>query len=276
MRDVKLLLFDIDQTLVDDDGMLKEHTKEVLNKLHENGYYLGLSSGRYIQDDLITYAKKWGLSYQFDCIVACNGAHLYDGVHDRIHTYFELSTEEMKEIFAKMQKFDILAHIYYSDITLYSKEDPEVEEARAKYNKPILVAKTIDEMCQRPTPKIMYFTPLENSKEIEEYAKSICVGKSFDVVRTRDFMIEFVPRGCGKGYAMLEFAKLNGFTAKEIIAFGDTSNDNDMLAKSGIGVCLRNGTKDTKVLADIITEKTIREEGAIDCIETCFPELLRD
>ena len=29
MRDVKLLLFDIDQTLVDDDGMLKEHTKEV-------------------------------------------------------------------------------------------------------------------------------------------------------------------------------------------------------------------------------------------------------
>ena len=37
------------------------------------------------------------------------------------------------------------------------------------------------------------------------------------------------------------------------MAFGDTSNDNEMLKVAGCGVCMINGTDDTKACANAIT-----------------------
>lgn len=38
-----------------------------------------------------------------------------------------------------------------------------------------------------------------------------------------------------------------------IMACDDTTNDNEMLSQAGLGVCLANGTDDTKACADEIT-----------------------
>lgn len=40
---------------------------------------------------------------------------------------------------------------------------------------------------------------------------------------------------------------------KDVMAFGDTSNDNEMLKVAGCGVCMINGTDDTKACANAIT-----------------------
>lgn len=45
------------------------------------------------------------------------------------------------------------------------------------------------------------------------------------------------------------------------MAFGDTTNDHTMLELSGVGVCLKNGSDDTKAIADIITDYPCDEDG---------------
>ncbi len=47
----------------------------------------------------------------------------------------------------------------------------------------------------------------------------------------------------------------------DVIAFGDTSNDNEMLKAAGWGVCMKNGSNDTKAIADDITDFTCDEDG---------------
>ena len=38
----------------------------------------------------------------------------------------------------------------------------------------------------------------------------------------------------------------------QVIAFGDTTNDIEMLKAAGIGVCMANGSDDAKAVADVI------------------------
>lgn len=261
----KYMVFDIDGTLVKGDmsTVLGPKTKEMFNILHDKGVYLALASGRYI-DDLQQYQTKWSLDYPFDCLIGCNGAMMRDELTDTNHYYFQLSLEEIKEIEEKMSKYDILSHIYYPDYTLYNKNDPMVEEARKRHwSKKIIVANTPEEMAVEPCEKIMYFTsydPVE-SKEIEDYAHSICEGKDFICMRTRANMIEFGKRDAIKSYCMKKFCEYHNISLEETAAFGDTSNDNDMLVAAGLGVCLINGTDDTKACADIITEKDCLSDG---------------
>ena len=63
---------------------------------------------------------------------------------------------------------------------------------------------------------------------------------------------------------------MNDMSLEEVIAFGDTSNDNEMLKVAGTGVCMLNGSDDTKACADIITEKTCLEDGWADYMENHF------
>ena len=57
-----------------------------------------------------------------------------------------------------------------------------------------------------------------------------------------------------------------------VMAFGDTTNDNDLLAASGWGVCMQNGSDDTKQIADDITEKPCTEDGWADYMEKFLRE----
>ena len=45
------------------------------------------------------------------------------------------------------------------------------------------------------------------------------------------------------------------------MAFGDTTNDNEMLKMAGWSVCLKQGSDDTKACADVITDYTNDEDG---------------
>jgi hypothetical protein len=54
----------------------------------------------------------------------------------------------------------------------------------------------------------------------------------------------------------------------DVAAFGDTTNDNEMIAGAGLGVCMCNGSDDTKALADVISEYPANEDGFARFIDT--------
>lgn len=63
---------------------------------------------------------------------------------------------------------------------------------------------------------------------------------------------------------------MNQLPLENVIAFGDTTNDNEMLEISGLGVCMFNGSEDTKKAADDITEKSNNEDGFAYYMERHF------
>ena len=57
---------------------------------------------------------------------------------------------------------------------------------------------------------------------------------------------------------------------KDIVVFGDNSNDNEMLLESGIGYAMKNGMAGTKELADRVTKYDNNHEGVLETIDELF------
>ena len=99
---VTTIVADIDGTLVNKGESIMPITKAALEKLHQEGVLIGLSTGRKINSSMFNRAKDWGLSFNFDVIIGMNGGQLWDKDHEEIESYYLLSTADMKEIIERM------------------------------------------------------------------------------------------------------------------------------------------------------------------------------
>ena len=71
--------------------------------------------------------------------------------------------------------------------------------------------------------------------------------------------------GATKGEAILRLASHLGISEKQTMAIGDGENDFSMIQKAGIGVAMKNGSKELRGAADYITD-TNDEDGVASAI----------
>lgn len=262
---IRLVIADIDSTLVDSKRNLTKKTKEILDCLHAHGVYLGIASGRPL-DELSKNAKKWGLQYDFDFLIGMNGSEVWDNLHQKEYSYFKLKKEWVKEIIDLMSSFESNYFIYHHGYLLCRKDDEMMHHSATSSDKEIVVMKDVEEMYAEENAKIMFRVKEEIMPEIEKYIEKH-PSPYYKGFKTQTTLMEFADRRVSKGFALQKLCEMNNIALEDVAAFGDTTNDNDMIAISGTGVCMCNGSDDTKAIADFITEKSNDEDGLAYFIE---------
>ena len=61
--------------------------------------------------------------------------------------------------------------------------------------------------------------------------------------------------------ALKRYCSMVNVDLADVIAFGDSPNDEAMLKEAGLGVCMKNGYKTTKEVADVVLSETNYEDG---------------
>lgn len=79
---------------------------------------------------------------------------------------------------------------------------------------------------------------------------------------TADNLFEYVDPRINKGFGIEKVAKHFGVKLENCVAFGDEQNDMEMLQKVGIGVCMKNGSKQVKDCSTVVSSYT-NDESAI-------------
>lgn len=79
-------------------------------------------------------------------------------------------------------------------------------------------------------------------------------------------MLQFLPINTSKGKAVLETARQLNINPEEIISFGDSYNDLEMIKYTGLGVAMGNACDELKDIADYIT-KLNSEDGVAYVLE---------
>lgn len=264
-NNVRFVVCDIDGTMVNEARVLTERTKKAIQALKEKGILFGIASGR-PTDEVQNAARRWEMGIDLDCIIAMNGAELYDLITDQTFDYFKLEREWIKEIIEVMAPFSHKPYIYLNEDILCVEEDDMVIGSAKHAQKEVVIAKDVSELYAQTNGKVMFRIDAEKMPEVEAYFEAFD-SPHFKAFKTQPTLIEFAHRDISKAYALRAFCEHHQISMDDVISFGDTSNDNDMLAASGIGVCLLNGTDDTKAVADYITEYTNEEDGLARFIE---------
>ena len=266
MKDLRLVLCDIDGTLIVTGQPLSARTKDVLNRLHEHGVLVGIASGRSVDQQLIHQADQWNLGWQFDVVIGMNGGELWDGLCQKRSDYYKLKKEWIQEIIELMSPFNLNPFMYYHDVMLCLREDEDIMKSSLRNQLKVQYVKDISEFWSEENAKIMFRMKEEQMPEVEAYTAAHS-SPDYHAFKTQSNLIEFCDRRINKSVSMLAFCQRHNLPIESVMAFGDMSNDRELLKEAGWGVCLLNGSDDTKACADEITEKTCADDGFADYVE---------
>ncbi len=268
---IKLISFDLDGTLLTTDKRITKRTYEALKNASELGVHIVPATGRF----LTTVPEDIKRMPFVDCIISINGAYVYDLKTKNAIYRSEIPLDEAIDI---MSYFDTmpLAYDCYLDndsfitrtmmenITSYV-EDEFYLDLVWKYRKSVDELKTHIRELNCDIQKIMAYT---TDMKLKKYLMDTLEDKFPGRIVTSSIKnnIEINNKGANKGMALEAVSKYYDIDISETLAFGDSYNDIPLIAKAGIGVCMENGNKEAKDVADIVTLSN-DEEGVARIIE---------
>jgi Cof subfamily protein (haloacid dehalogenase superfamily) len=258
---IKLIAFDMDDTLLLDDRTIGRRTMEALRAAHARGVKIVPATGRG-KHSMWKYVEEIGAA---DAAICTNGAQVYDGTGKSIlENPVPLDAARRVARFAKENGWYLQG---------YSAEDyffaQETEETR-------LYARLAGHMGQEvgdledylrlPPYKLLFVeTDMERMKRLKEAAIPL-FGKELNLFVSKPFYLEITSPEATKGNAVLKLAARFDLLPGETMCFGDSGNDLSMIDCAGVGVVMGNAADEIKAHADLIAP-TNQEEGVAQVIE---------
>lgn len=260
----KLVLCDIDGTIVNTSWDMTPATRDMLIRLHEQGVWLGIASGRPI-DDITFHIARWDLPFDFDILVGLNGCQAENRITGDSSLTHTLSGDQLRQAVdtLRQQGFDFIPFIYRGPLIMAETVNEVIRTSALKSGKQPVQA-PLDEICAEDNAKIMLRTEDEaETIRMEEYIAAHPI-PGIKCFRTQPTLFECAHPEISKAVPLPAIARQLGIGLEDILCAGDTTNDNEMLRKAGTGVCLANGTPDTKAAADFVTRLDCDHDGLAD------------
>ena len=245
---IKMIVTDLDGTLLRDDKTISERTLAVLKRCRARGIKVAYATGRGSTDLALAPPEL------FDGRVRCNGAEAYIGktlVYDRL---IPISNMFPLLIAADGAGVEIAAEVegvHYANFNVTAKW-PWIPHYR-----------NVNEVTDDFKAQKIYAVA-ERSEVAELIKKRLPPGFYLSV--SRDGLAMVMHDGAIKSRAVTALAESWGIDPAEIVAFGDDANDVDLLQFAGTGVAMGNAIDDVKAAADCVCD-TNESDGVAKWIE---------
>jgi Cof subfamily protein (haloacid dehalogenase superfamily) len=272
----KMLVTDMDYTLLNKEKKVSERNREAVRKAMEKGVHIVVATGR-IYTSARVYAKLLGVCTP---IIASNGAIIreaaFDNPMDTEKTIYKdvLSPEAVKEMIRLSHKYGLFCHFFTED-TIYAEKLVNVSLRYTEWNKylgeqdqvKIKIVDDIYESLQKDGVQILKAVVVDSdSEKIQGLRDSIEETGVVSVSQSMKDNLEVMNKGVTKGNAVKMLAKLYGIDREEIIAIGDNENDISMIEYAGLGIAMGNAEEALKKAAKHVTGD-YQQDGVAEAIE---------
>jgi len=250
----KLLVVDIDGTLVGKDGNILPQDRQALAKARDLGIKVSLSTGRAAQSCLSLIDQLALDSYH----IFFDGALVSNPVNNEEVYIQPLSKGIVRQAIKFAQLNDINIDLYSTTHYFIERETWSSKVHHDFFSlKPILV--DFDKIWQweRIIKLGLVITLPQEEATADRLYRRFRSSLHFSWVRTPAFpgvdFINVVAPGVSKGKALKALASHLGIPLTEVIAIGDGTNDIPLLSLAGLGVAMGNAPAEVKAAADYIT-----------------------
>ena len=274
MSEIKLVVADIDNTLRAALRGMPRINKKAIKDLHANNIMFGLASGRTVEQ-LADIAREWKLGFEPELIIGVNGSSMYDNLLQKKEDLLVFEKDWILEVmdFLDAHKYDY--HVYIDDYTLFKREDVQYQKLFKNIERDIRVAQNREDFLQGSFFKfLLTIDPSKFDQLVSDFQPlQKRHPNDFKLLKTTKFSYEVVHARTSKALPLEHFCEEHQIDLKEVAAFGDAENDNEMIEAAGMGVCLKDGEEETKKLANYITDLRCGRGGFGDFV---YKHILND
>lgn len=257
---MKMLVFDLDGTLLGENRLISDNTKNYLISLKEKGIKIVIATGRVRKS--AEFVTKGG---EFADIFICDtGSLIYDNREKK-----ELKCEHLTKDFASyildlydkesIHYIDICDHDYIHKLT----HTPEDYFCIKNYQDKNELLNNIKDILHIGIDFYNDYDALKLVDELKAHFKDvnpILMQDSFGEHK----WVEITPKMVNKPTSIAWVEEYLGIDNADVMAFGDGLNDIDMLSFVGVGVAMNNALDEVKVSAKLVTNKPNTEDGIVD------------
>ncbi len=244
----KLIVTDVDGTLLDQDSNLPDYNKEALLACVEKGIGVMLATGRTI-DAVSNLVSTLGLKHPQ---ITQGGAVIVDS-NFKVISYTGIGANVYMELVKSIRQNGLPPVVCLSDgKNYYDEYHPSMEYQKAVGEKIIKVDSIeTDYFAQHCTA--VYINIVE-SDPMDSFLREK-FGYRLQLVRTGKHYFDILNKKSTKGNALVEVLKLLGIDRNHVAAFGDSYNDLSMFEIAGLRIAVKNSYPDVLKKADIVTEE---------------------
>ena len=265
MKDIKMLVLDIDGTLTNSQKEITQTTKSAIIEIQKRGHKVMLASGR-PTPGMERYALELELEKYGGYLLSFNGGRIINCRTGEIVYQKMFPSVLIPEIyyFAKRNNCGLVT--YYGDkIILATRMDEYLNLESRINNMRIQEVENFLGFLDFDVNKLLMTAPTENAEKLEKYLAEKYKDR-ISVYRSEPFFIELMPKGIDKATSIDRMLSTVGLTRENIICCGDGFNDMTMIEYAGVGVAMQNAQSKVKEKADYIT-KSNDEDGIVHVID---------
>jgi len=271
----KMVVLDLDGTLLNDEKLISDKNAYILNELHKKGIHIVIATGR---NYYMAKSLTEGIKSVEPVILANNGAAVRHYVNDEFieSNYLDFSLfENIYELGLKhglnpvihvdeyQRGYDMIYECEnYEEVYLgYIKKDYR----RAKHKE--FRADKINNILS-----VCYFNDYHKLADFKEDIEKM--PGEFNIILNQNIssrsLLEILNiRGC-KWCALKKYAEGINIDASHIVAIGDDNNDIELIKNSGMGIAMKNATDKLKNAAGCISRFNNNESGVYHELSEIF------
>lgn len=262
----KLLVLDVDGTLLNNAKEISKRTKAALLKVQQMGIKLVLASGRPTYG-LIPLAKMLELDNYGGFIVSYNGCQIIRADNGKILFERRINPEVLPYLEKKAHKNGFALFTYHDNTLLANSTDSIHIRQEADLNHlNIIKEEEFSTAIDFAPCKCMLVSDDEQAlTDLETHWKRRLAG-TLDVFRSEPYFLEVVPCGIDKANTLGVLMEQLGIEREEVVAVGDGVCDVTMLQLAGLGIAMGHSQDSVKICADYVTASN-EEDGVAQAVE---------
>lgn len=265
----KMIALDLDGTLTNSKKKITPKTKDALMKLQKEGVVVVLASGRPTRG-IKKLAEELELASHGGYILPYNGGQIIECATGNVLHSQTLSKETCKKIVSLAKKQCVNLCTYRGMDLLCLEKYDKYAEIESKINDMFIVQPDDfeKELETFDVPKFMMLEHPEFLVRAENYVAPLLADEC-ECFCSAPYFLEICPKGIDKGASLDILLKHLGMERKDLVAVGDSFNDQPMIEIAGLGVCMGNGRDEIKAISDFVTLSN-DEDGVAYMIEKFF------
>ncbi|MCK4777264.1 MAG: HAD family phosphatase [Actinomycetia bacterium] len=258
----KLLVFDLDGTILNQQHLLEPSMKDVLSRIKNKGFMFTIATGR-VYNSALPFLNELDIDLP---VIVCNGAILID----RSSTYFHYKLDKIKalEVLKNISLEKADKYIFYGS-EIFSENGSSFsfsysEILKIRISQVPSIEGLIKERDDDPT-MFVFMMDKEIVPEKTEEIQNLGIS-GINVTNSNPYFVDVLSSRASKGHALKKMIKLLKINREDVIVVGDGLNDLEMFREAGLCVTVSNASPEVKKCADYISTKE-RFEGVIDFLK---------
>ncbi len=261
MGKYKLIAVDLDDTLLNDELNISPRNRYALQKAAELGALITIATGRMYRS-AVPFARELGIEVP---IVTYQGALVKNALSGDVLVERPVPLELARVVLAEGYKNKVHMNVYFDDTLYVDNISPEGAGYAQRAGVEMVPMGNLLEFVRRDPTKILYIaSPDVLDKLLTEMHEAM--GDRLYITKSKPNYLEFMHPHATKGHALKALTGKFNISRDQVMAFGDSYNDLDMIRFAGMGIAMGNAPEEIKRQADYITG-TNNNDGVAEAIE---------